>query len=378
MKRKMPVLCLLAAALVGLALLAGCGAKAQPVHITVVNRTTLPLADLRIKLVSEEDFGENRLETTLQEGETASLDLGRYTQAQLDGGCNLQFYDETGEPVYPEYDPDTVTLVESGNVFILAPPNLSVTLFVDNSYDPAAYDEKIAALYDLADDGRGDVIPQGGGFHEDAVNDFTAFAGIWLGEANNDYDSIKIDADGSWTLYLCGEAVDSGSLRYEPEWEAVYAYSDLDDSGSRIALEGSQLYSAAYGYFNSGEGMEYLWYAPGSLAESSEASGSYWSWDSSLFQRNVAEFEGVWYYEGDFAAETYIVLDGHGSWSYYQRAPGAESEEMDCGTFSYSTDEASTYYADSTMYDGVSYKVFELDEDVLVWGDEGSYYLMER
>ena len=27
--------------------------------------------------------------------------------------------------------------------------------------------------------------------------------------------------------------------------------------------------------------------------------------------------------------------------------------------------------------DGVSYKVFELDEDVLVWGDEGSYYLME-
>ena len=161
MKRKMPVLCLLAAALVGLALLAGCGAKAQPVHITVVNRTTLPLGDLRIKLVSEESWGENRLETTLQEGETAVLDLGRYTQAQLDGGCNLQFYDETGEPVYPEYDPDTVTLVESGNVFILAPPNLSVTLFVDNSYDPAAYDEKIAALYDLADDGRGDVIPQG-------------------------------------------------------------------------------------------------------------------------------------------------------------------------------------------------------------------------
>ena len=377
MKRKMPVLCLLAAALVGLALLAGCGAKAQPVHITVVNRTTLPLGDLRIKLVSEEAFGENRLETTLQEGETASIQLGSYTQDQLDGGCNLQFYDETGEPVYPEYDPDTVTLMESGNVFILAPPNLGVTLFVDSSYDPAAYDEKIAALYDLADDGRGDVIPQGGGFHGDAVNDFTAFAGIWLGEANNDYDSMEINADGSWTLYLCGEAVNSGYLRYEPEWEAVYAYSDLDDSGSRIALEGSQLYTAAYGYFNSGEGMEYLWYAPGSLAESSESSGSYWSWDSSLFQRNVAEFEGVWYYEGDLSAETYIVIDGHGSWSYYQRAPGAESEEMDCGTFSYSTDEASTYYADSTLYDGVSYKVFELDEDVLVWGDEGSYYLME-
>ena len=48
-----------------------------------------------------------------------------------------------------------------------------------------------------------------------------------------------------------------------------------------------------------------------------------------------------------------------------------------CGTFSYSADEDSTYYADSDMYDGVSYKVFELDDDVLVWGDEGAYYLME-
>ena len=77
------------------------------------------------------------------------------------------------------------------------------------------------------------------------------------------------------------------------------------------------------------------------------------------------------------SSETYIVIDGNGSWSYYQRAPGAEPAEMDCGTFSYSTDEASTYYANSTMYDGVSYCVFELDEDALVWGDEGVYYLME-
>ena len=104
---------------------------------------------------------------------------------------------------------------------------------------------------------------------------------------------------------------------------------------------------------------------------------SYWSWDSDLCQRNVAEFEGIWYYEGDLSAETYIVIDENGNWSYYQRAPGAESVEMDCGTFSYSADEVSTYYADSTMYDGVSYRVFEVDEDSLVWGDEGVYYMME-
>lgn len=87
----------------------------------------------------------------------------------------------------------------------------------------------------------------GGGISEDTVNDFSDFEGIWLGEANNDYDYMEFDSDGNWTLYLSGEAVDGGYLRYEPEWEAIYAYSDLDDSGSRIALEDGQLYCAAYG-----------------------------------------------------------------------------------------------------------------------------------
>mgnify|MGYP002524510785 CR=1 FL=1 len=242
----------------------------------------------------------------------------------------------------------------------------------------------------------------GGGLSEDTVNDFSGFEGIWLGDANNDYDSMEIDAEGNWTLYLSGEAVDDGHLRYEPEWEAIYAYSSRDDAGSRIAMEDGQLYSGSFGYFNPGEDMEYLWYEDGGGDhdgsqypigdEESASSGdevpawngrlngepdAYWSWDSELCQRNVSEFEGIWYYDGDLSAETYIVIDDSGSWSYYQRAPGAEPAEMDCGTFSYSTDEASTYYADSTMYAGVSYRVFEFDEDSLVWGDEGVYYLME-
>lgn len=189
--------------------------------------------------------------------------------------------------------------------------------------------------------------------------------------------------------------VDDGYLRYEPEWEAIYAYSSSDDSGSLITMEEGQLYSAAYGYFNYGEGMEYLWYEDGGhLTEDDEPDpsedevpdwngrldgdpDSYWSWDSDLCQRNVSEFKGIWYYDGDLSAETYIVIDGNGNWSYYQRAPGAEPAEMDCGVFTYSMDEVSTYYADSTMYDGVSYRVFEVDEDSLVWGDEGVYYMME-
>mgnify|MGYP000783586922 FL=1 len=188
----------------------------------------------------------------------------------------------------------------------------------------------------------------GGGVSEDTVNDFSGFEGIWLGEANNDYDSMEFDAEGNWTLYLSGEVMDDGYLRYEPEWEAIYAYSNLDDSGSRIDMEDGQLYSAAYGYFNYGEGMEYLWHEDDEPDPSgddvSDWNGrldgnpdSYWSWDSDLCQRNVSEFKGIWYYDGDLSAETYIVIDGNGNWSYYQRAPGAEAAEMDYGTFSYST-----------------------------------------
>ena len=58
----------------------------------------------------------------------------------------------------------------------------------------------------------------GGDLSEDTVNDFSGFEGIWLGEANNDYDYMEFDSEGNWTLYLSGEVVDEGYLRYEPEW----------------------------------------------------------------------------------------------------------------------------------------------------------------
>lgn len=258
-----------------------------------------------------------------------------------------------------------------------------------DSFEGRVKDSEQIAAQDNPNEGLG------GGLNEDAVNDFSEFERIWLGEANNEYDSMEIDSEGNWTLFLSGEVVDSGYLCYEPEWEAIYAYSNLDDSGSRIAIEDGQLYSAAYGYFNYGEWMENLLYEDGSrLTEDDESDSSrdevpewngrlsgesdiYWSWDSELCQRNVSEFKGIWYYDGDLSAEIYIVIDSNGNWSYYQRAPGAEPAEMDYGTFSYSTDEVSTYYANSTLYDSVSYRVFEIDENSLAWGDEGVYYKME-
>ena len=128
-------------------------------------------------------------------------------------------------------------------------------------------------------------------------------------------------------------------------------------SGEHTRPLGCLLYTS----FNYGEGMEYLWYEDaGRLTEDDEPDpsedevpdwngrldgdpDSYWSWDSDLCQRNVSEFNGIWYYDGDLSAETYIVIDGNGNWSYYQRAPGAEPAEMDCGVFTYSMDEVDVY-----------------------------------
>ena len=94
-------------------------------------------------------------------------------------------------------------------------------------------------------------------------------------------------------------------------------------------------------------------------------------------ENDFSHFEGIWYYDGDLSAETYIVMDASGNWSYYQRAPGAEPVEMDCGTLTQDADAADIYYAESTMYDGVSHQVFAGDGDVFLWDEEGNYYLKE-
>ena len=118
----------------------------------------LSLADIRISLTSEEDWRENRLETTLAEGESTEIDLGVYTEGQLNEGFSLQFYGEDGEPINPDYDPSSPMFFDNGDFLIFAPPDLSVALFLDTAYDKEAYDQKIVESYAADGDGRGDVI----------------------------------------------------------------------------------------------------------------------------------------------------------------------------------------------------------------------------
>ena len=68
-----------------------------------------------------------------------------------------------------------------------------------DSFEGRVKDSEQIAAQDNPNEGLG------GGLNEDAVNDFSEFEGIWLGEANNEYDSMEIDSEGNWTLFLSGE-----------------------------------------------------------------------------------------------------------------------------------------------------------------------------
>lgn len=199
-------------------------------------------------------------------------------------------------------------------------------------------------------------------------SDYTAFAGIWLAGAQYDYDYIEIHADGEWRLYRDGALAVSGWLRYEPEWECVYAYNAADGSGSPARLEEGELYLAAYGYFSYVKGAEDDWYADG-------GAGGQGDWDPA--EADISELVGAWYLDGDLGASVFIVIDSDGRWSYFERAVGeSEAREMDSGLLRPSEDEASTYYADSSVYAGVAHRVFDFDTGVMLW--DGDMYEQVR
>ena len=358
MKKTRKLLAILALAAMSLMLLVGCGEKKTALHVTVVNRTTYTIADIRFSPSTAEDWGPNRLETTLEEGEMAEIDLGEYTQEELDSGFNVQFYGEDGEPINPDYDPSAVNYFGDGDYFIFAPPEGSVAFYMDTGYDAAEYDAKLGAL--SPDDGRG-----GDGETAENISDY---AGVWVCEPQYDYDYIEIDTDGNWRLHQNGEIVATGWLQYESEWNSMYAYDDADGSACVISLQDGRLYIGSYGYFAPGDGVEDNGYddgGNGGLTEDDEHSAAY----------DIAGLKGIWYYDGDLSAETYIVFDTEGNWSLYQRAPGAESEEMDYGTIVPVEDNTLEAYSD--VYDGLTYSVVAYETGTLIWGDEGAFEWME-
>lgn len=198
------------------------------------------------------------------------------------------------------------------------------------------------------------------------------FEGTWYLDAELwSLNYIIIDENGNWSYYQRpseddeGTEMDYGTLTYSTNEERTYyAESDLYD-GLRF-----KVVEFVEGIFDWGDDGTYY------LMDGTE--DDYYDWNAKLHQVNISHFEGVWYYDYDTSADTYIIIDGDGSWSYYQRESGEDvGTVIDRGTLTYSTEEGSMYYADSDMNDGVRYKVLWFDDKILVWGDKGAYYLMD-
>ena len=265
MRQRRPLLAFTLALLLCLSL-AACGAKQYPMQITVVNRSTYPIADIHISLTTEEGWGENRLETTLEEGESAGIDLGEYTEEQLGEGFQLQFYGADGEPVNPDYDPSSPTFFESGDFLILAPPDLSVALFLDTAYDSAAYDQKIAELYAADGDGRGDPIPEEGiPVLTCGMPPFTHMQNL-RSDSNPDgtYHYTDITEDGQITVENLAEpsalVIDAQDLAdYLPACALALSDSLTYDA---LSVQENETYSETLGYpvyiitYTSGEGED--------------------------------------------------------------------------------------------------------------------------
>ena len=228
------------------------------------------------------------------------------------------------------------------------------------------------------DDGRGGDLPD-----DTAAPDLAAFAGIYISTTSGvEWEDLDIMDDGTWTLYSA-DATLTGWLEYDEDFETVYAYNDVDGSGCRFDVTDDGVYLASYGYFSAEDSVDWTEDAQNEDAEAYDAwvgETDNWleeeddGWTEENAHVDVSEFEGTWYFGGDRASERYLVIDAFGDWTYYSRAAGdAEGNELDCGFLTPAEGEASTYYADSYWYDGVRYRVFDFDTDVLTWDDEGSF-----
>ena len=191
------------------------------------------------------------------------------------------------------------------------------------------------------------------------AKDIKEFEGLWCNSDKSMH--LDIEENGEWEIsewmdggngYL---AKDWGKLKYSAgESNTYYAESDCTDNKKYKMVE-----------FDEGVILldKYIFFKYDALRVADEE----YSWDPNRMQKEILEFKGNWY---DASAETYIVFDGKGRWTFYECAPGtSKAAETDNGIFfySYSNNEYCTYYAKSAIKDVARFKVLEIDTGIIQW-----------
>ncbi len=219
---------------------------------------------------------------------------------------------------------------------------------------------------DSADYGNDSTVPSTiDGFVKESYDsyDYSAFEGYYLPDSGTDFDYLIIDTNGSrWRIGNNDDLAASGYLQYDADYDCIYAYNEHDGVAYQFSADGSSVNIYSLGSFT----------YEMSLDEFDAQAEDYNSSDSSV---DLSYLAGIWYLDGDLDADSYIYIDSSGGlWGLYERAPGAETTEVDGGFISAPTDVDDVYYAVSTTYQDVTYEFTLFDTDSIVWGGENDYY----
>ena len=198
---------------------------------------------------------------------------------------------------------------------------------------------------DSADYGNDSTVPSTiDGFVKESYDsyDYSAFEGYYLPDSGTDFDYLIIDTNGSrWRIGSNDDLAASGYLQYDADYDCIYAYNEHDGVAYQFSADGSSVNIYSLGSFT----------YEMSLDEIDAQAAAYNSSDS------------------------YIYIDcSGGRWGLYERAPGAETTEVDGGFISAPTDVDDVYYAVSTTYQDVTYEFTLFDTDSIMWGGENDYY----
>ncbi len=168
--------------------LTACGESTQNVTVTVANRTLQPIGSVCISV--GDDFGENRIDTVLSDGDLLTLDLGEFSEDQLNHGFLISAADLDGNIIYETEDSSRLFGVQDGCCIVFLPPELSTVLDICEQYSGSVYDEMI----------RSELMDE----PVRTLDELSAFEGLW-----------KYDAEPFYLL-IGGEA----------EWMAINAYGE--------------------------------------------------------------------------------------------------------------------------------------------------------
>ncbi|MCQ2421177.1 MAG: hypothetical protein MJ118_08575, partial [Clostridia bacterium] len=170
-KRRLFLFALILAFCLGLT---ACGESTQNVTVTVANRTLQPIGSVCIS--AGDDFGENRIDTLLSDGDLLTLDLGDFTEDQLNHGFLVSVSDLDGNVIFETGSNERLFNITNGCYLVFLPPELSTVLDICDQYSGSVYDEMI----------RSELIEQ-----EDepirTLDELSAFEGLWKYDAEPFY-----------------------------------------------------------------------------------------------------------------------------------------------------------------------------------------------